>query len=69
MSRIQLIIQKDDGSEIQKIEHHFKSNKNFDDIEKEVDSFKNKILPEIEGELLKEAQQLFIQEEKKRPKL
>ncbi len=67
MPRIQLIIQKDDGSEIKKLIHHFKSNETtFDGIEKEVESFKNKVLSEIEGELLKEAQDLFIQEEKKK---
>lgn len=68
MAKIKIVIENDEGKTISKLKFLDLDlgNKTLYEIEREVEKFKQKMLPEIEKQLLLEAQKEFTKEEKKK---
>ncbi|MDJ0727190.1 MAG: hypothetical protein QNJ38_18985 [Prochloraceae cyanobacterium] len=68
MAKIKIIIENDEGKTISKLKFLDLElgNKTLYEIEREVEKFKKKMLPEIEKQLLLDAQKEFSRKEKKK---
>lgn len=69
MATVEIIIRDDDGSIINSSERRKYDlnlrNNSFNDIERAVESFKNRALPDITADLLNEVQTNFVKKKKR----